>query len=166
MGLSCLYCIGNPEPQINKQELQTHTFLFIIAKFLHRVWVGYQIYLMKETLLTVAFTCISLYGYSQYKQPTQYRDLQQLDISALGNAMTTKQYRYNNNVARVQNNVNKISDYLRSLEISDERKSILFSAFESKCLKQIPSINYSSDIETDQLVKFLYDCVNYQLKNN
>ncbi|SHK26905.1 hypothetical protein [Chryseobacterium polytrichastri] len=104
--------------------------------------------------------CVSTYGYSQYRDP------QQLDISGLGNAMTTKQNRYNNNVAKVQNTVNKIADYLRNLQISDERKQNLFNSFDEKCMKQMPSINYSSDEQADSLVKFLYDCINYQLKNN
>ncbi|REC42734.1 MULTISPECIES: hypothetical protein [Chryseobacterium] len=121
---------------------------------------------MKKTLLTVAFICISLYGYSQYRQPTQYRDPQQLDISGLGNAMTTKQNRYNSNVSKIQNAINKITDHLRNLDISDERKQKLFNAFDTNCIKQMPEINYSSDLQSDQLVKFLYDCVNNQLKNN
>ncbi|AYZ34883.1 hypothetical protein EGY07_04530 [Chryseobacterium indologenes] len=121
---------------------------------------------MKKIVFTFSFICISAYSYSQYRQPTQYRDPQQLDISGLGNAMTTKQNRYNNNVSKVQNAVNKIADYLRNLDISDERKQRLFSAFDTKCMKQMPDINYSSDLQSDQLIKFLYDCVNYQLKNN
>jgi hypothetical protein len=102
----------------------------------------------------------------QTRQPTQYRDPQQLDISNLGNALNTKQNRYNNNVSKVQTAISRISDHLRNLQIPDERKQNVFGAFENNCMKQMPNINYSSDSQTDSLVQFLYDCVNDQLKNN
>lgn len=109
---------------------------------------------------------VSVYGYSQYRQPTKYRDPQQLDISGLGNAMTTKQSRYNNNTNKIQNTINKIFGELNKMSRSEEQQNYLNSIFIEKCLKKMPDIDYSSDMQSDALVKFLYDCINYQLKNN
>lgn len=123
---------------------------------------------MKKIFLTAVFTLvyISSSAQSAYTKPYQYRDPAPLDISALGNAMTTKQNRYNDNTRRIQNTIDRISDKLDKMSKTDEQYNYLTNLFTEKCIKKMPSIDYSSVSQTDQLVKYLYDCINYQLENN
>lgn len=110
--------------------------------------------------------CISGYSQSAYTKPYQYRDPAPLDISALGNAMTTKQNRYNDNTRRIQNAIDRISSKLDKISKTDEEYNYWSNIFTERCVKKMPSIDYSSVSQTDQLVNYLYDCINYQLENN
>lgn len=104
---------------------------------------------------------------SQSRQPTQYRDPQQLDISALGNAMTTKQNNYNYNVQQLQNAVNTISDQIKNLDLSYEQRKLISDTFQQNCVNEInrTRINYSSANETNRIIKWLYDSLNIIIKN-
>lgn len=104
---------------------------------------------------------------SQSRQPTQYRDPQQLDISALGNAMTTKQNNYNYNVQQLKNAVNTISDQINNLDLSYEQRKLISDTFQQNCVNEInhTRINYSSANETNRIIKWLYDSLNIIIKN-
>lgn len=104
---------------------------------------------------------------SQSRQPTQYRDPQQLDISALGNAMTTKQNNYNYNVQQLKNAVNTISDQINNLDLSYEQRKLIYDTFQQNCVNEInrTRINYSSANETNRIIKWLYDSLNIIIKN-
>lgn len=123
---------------------------------------------MKKILLTAVLTLsyISSSAQSAYTKPYQYRDPAPLDISGLGNAMTTKQNRYNDNTRRIQNAIDRISGKLDKISKTDEEYNYLSNIFTDRCVKKMPNIDYSSVSQTDQLVKYLYDCINYQLDNN
>jgi hypothetical protein len=104
---------------------------------------------------------------SQSRQPTQYRDPQQLDISALGNAMTTKQNNYNYNVQQLQNAVNTISDQIKNLDLSYEQRKLISDTFQQNCVNEInrTRINYSSANETNRVIQWMYDSLNTIIKN-
>ncbi|KQT30915.1 hypothetical protein ASG22_19665 [Chryseobacterium sp. Leaf405] len=104
---------------------------------------------------------------SQSRQPTQYRDPQQLDISALGNAMTAKQNNYNYNVQQLQNAVNTISDQIKNLDLSYEQRKLIYDTFQQNCVNEInrTRINYSSANETNRVIQWLYDSLNTIIKN-
>ncbi|WP_241330397.1 hypothetical protein [Chryseobacterium arthrosphaerae] len=104
---------------------------------------------------------------SQSRQPTQYRAPQQLDISALGNAMTAKQNNYNYNVQQLQNAVNTISDQIKNLDLSYEQRKLISDTFQQNCVNEInrTRINYSSANETNRIIKWLYDSLNIIIKN-
>ncbi len=123
---------------------------------------------MKTYILTIAFVFLNILAYSQsaYTKPYQYRDPVPLDISSLGNSMTTKQNRYNDNTRRIQDTIDRISNKLDKMSKTDEQYNFLINIFTEKCVKKMPNIDYSSISQTDQLVNYLYDCINYQLENN
>ena len=104
---------------------------------------------------------------SQPRQPTQYRDPQQLNISGLGNATSILQNRYNSNVQQVQNTVNSITDQINNLDVTDEQRLVILDTFQKKCVDEInrTRINYSSANETNRVIKWLYDSVNTIIKN-
>ncbi|WP_374462981.1 hypothetical protein [Chryseobacterium sp.] len=104
---------------------------------------------------------------SQSRQPTQYSDPQQLDISALGNAMATKQNNYNYNVQQLQNAVNTISNQINDLDLTDEQKRIIHNNFQQQCINELnrTRINYSSANETNRVIQWLYDSLNIIIKN-
>jgi len=104
---------------------------------------------------------------SQPRQPTQYRDPQQLNISGLGNATSILQNRYNSNVQQVQNTVNSITDQINNLDVTDEQRLLISDTFQKKCVDEInrTRINYSSANETNRVIKWLYDSVNTIIKN-
>ena len=104
---------------------------------------------------------------SQSRQPTQYRDPQQLDISALGNAMTTKQNNYNHNVQQLQNAVNTIVEQISNLDVTHEQKQIIYNNFNQQCVNELnrTRINYSSANETNRVIQWLYDSLNTIIKN-
>ncbi|MDN3691198.1 hypothetical protein QWZ06_02415 [Chryseobacterium tructae] len=103
----------------------------------------------------------------QAKQPTQYRDPQQLSISGLGNAMAIKQNNYNNNVQQLQNAVNNISDQINNLDVTDEQKQIIHNNFQQQCINELnrTKINYSSVNETNRVIQWLYNSLNIIIKN-
>lgn len=103
---------------------------------------------------------------SQSKQPTQYRDPQQLDISVLGNAMTTKQNNYNYNVQQLQNSVNNIVEQISNLDLPDEQKQAIYQNFQQQCVNELnrTKINYSSANETNRIIKWLYNSLNIIIK--
>lgn len=123
---------------------------------------------MKKILLTAVFILAytSSSAQSAYGKPYQYRDPVQLDISGLGNAMTTKQNRYNDNTQRIQSAIDRISNKLDKISKTDEEYDYLSNVFIERCVKKMPSIDYSSVSQTDQLISNLYDCINYQIENN
>lgn len=104
---------------------------------------------------------------SQPRQPTQYRDPQQLSTSGLGNATSILQNRYNSNVQQVQNTVNSITDQINNLDVTDEQRLLISDTFQKKCVDEINQtrINYSSANETNRVIKWLYDSVNTIIKN-
>ncbi|RKE77877.1 hypothetical protein [Chryseobacterium sp. AG363] len=103
---------------------------------------------------------------SQSRQPTQYRDPQQLDISALGNTMETKQNNYNYNVQQLQNSVNNIVEQINNLDLPDEQKQAIYQNFQQQCVNELnrTKINYSSANETNRIIKWLYDSLNIIIK--
>ncbi len=104
---------------------------------------------------------------SQSRQPTQYRDPQQLDISALGNAMATKQNNYNYNVQQLQTTVNTIVEQIKNLDVTDEQKQVIYQTFQQECVNELnrTKINYSSANETNRVIQWLYDSLNTIIKN-
>ncbi|MDR6458969.1 hypothetical protein J2786_002076 [Chryseobacterium vietnamense] len=104
---------------------------------------------------------------SQSRQPTQYREPAKLDISALGNAMTTKQNNYNYNVQQLQNAVNTISDQINNLDLSYEQRKLIYDTFQQNCVNEInrTRINYSLANETNRVIQWLYDSLNTIIKN-
>ncbi|GEN77470.1 hypothetical protein [Chryseobacterium hagamense] len=104
---------------------------------------------------------------SNTRQPTQYRDPQQLSISGLGNAMTAKQNKYDNNVQQVQNTVNSISHQINNLNVTDEQRQLIHDTFQKSCVNEVnrTRINYSSANETNRVIQWLYDSVNTIIKN-
>ncbi|MGV8913990.1 MAG: hypothetical protein ACOH1X_00935 [Kaistella sp.] len=120
---------------------------------------------MKKTLFTTAMLSIFTLGYSQYGV-TQYRDPARIDMSSSINAATILQNRHNSNVRRVQNTMDNIFRELERKSQSDDEKNHLDYLFTEKCIKKMPNIQYSSDSQTDNIIRFLYDCINYEMKNN
>lgn len=104
---------------------------------------------------------------SQPRQPTQYHDPEQLNISGLGNAASILQNRYNSNVQQVQNTVNSIIYQINNLDVTDEQRLLIADTFQKKCVDEInrTRINYSSANETNRVIKWLYDSVNTIIKN-
>ncbi|AZA55356.1 hypothetical protein EG348_21335 [Chryseobacterium sp. G0201] len=104
---------------------------------------------------------------AQSQQPTQYRDPQQLSISGLGNAMTAKQNRYDNNVQQVQRTVNLISNQINNLDVTDKQRQLIHDTFQKSCINEVnrTKINYSSANETNRIIQWLYDSINTIIKN-
>ncbi|WP_419870586.1 hypothetical protein [Chryseobacterium sp. CT-SW4] len=104
---------------------------------------------------------------SNTRQPTQYRDPQQLSISGLGDAMTAKQNRYDNNVQQVQSAVNSISNQINNLNVTDEQRQLIHDTFQKSCVNEVnrTRINYSSANETNRVIQWLYDSANTIIKN-
>lgn len=104
---------------------------------------------------------------SSTRQPTQYRDPQQLSISDLGNAMTAKQNRYDNNVQQVQSTVNSIYNQINNLNVTNEQRQLIHDTFQKSCVNEVnrTRINYSSANETNRVIQWLYDSVNTIIKN-
>lgn len=92
---------------------------------------------------------------SQSRQPTQYRDPQQLNISGLGNAMTAKQNRYN----RSQATIDDITSQIKSMDISDERKTKILNAFNKTVEMNIRRISNGD-------VNWLYEVTNLIIKSD
>mgnify|MGYP003609018382 CR=1 FL=1 len=121
---------------------------------------------MKKTLSTIAFLAFTL-SFAHYgRQPYQYQSPQSVDISALGNAATTLQNRYNNNVDEVQSNVNRLSRHINNLDITEDQRERIFTRFKKLLASlQQQSINYSSTSETNSVINWLYDSVNKIIKS-
>jgi hypothetical protein len=75
--------------------------------------------------------------YSQNRQPTQYRNPQELNISSLGNTTTILQNRYNNNVKQVQNTINNIESQIKNLDISDSQRTKIQNNFSELLVKNV-----------------------------
>lgn len=104
---------------------------------------------------------------SQSRQPTQYREPTKLDISALGNAMTIKQDRYNANVQQLQSTVNSIYEDINNLQVTEEQKKAINDNFQQQCINELnrTKVDYSSANETNRIIKWLYDSLNIIIKN-
>lgn len=104
---------------------------------------------------------------SQPRQSTQYREPVKLDISALGNAMTIKQNRYNSNVQQLQSTVNSINEAINNLDVTEEQKRLISDNFQQQCINELnrTKIDYSSANETNRIIKWLYDSLNIIIKN-
>lgn len=100
----------------------------------------------------------SLKSTQQSRQPYQYKDPQQLDISNLGNAATTLQNRYDNNRRNVQNAINDIVSQVKAMNISDSQKDSVLKAFNKTV--QMNTRKVSSG-ETE----WLYDAINIIVEN-
>lgn len=92
---------------------------------------------------------------SQSRQPTQYSSPQQLDISGLGNAMTTKQNRYN----KAQATIDDITSQIKSMNISDERKTKILNAFNKTVEMNIRRISNGD-------VNWLYEVTNLIIESD
>lgn len=88
------------------------------------------------------------------------------NISSLGTAMQIKQRNYNNNLNRVNSRINDIYSHFDTLDITSERRNNLYILFNDKCVKKAPSIDYSSNSQTNYLINALIDCANLQMKTN
>ncbi|KAB1230192.1 hypothetical protein [Chryseobacterium viscerum] len=91
----------------------------------------------------------------QTRQPTQYRDPQKLDISNLGNALSTKQNRYNN----AQAVINDIVSQINSLNVSQERKTKILNAFNKTVEMNLRRISNGD-------VNWLYEVTNLIIKSD
>jgi len=100
----------------------------------------------------------SLKSPQQSRQPYQYKDPEQLDISNLGNAATTLQNRYNSNQKNAQAVVDDILYQIKSLDISDDRKNRIIDAFNKTVTNNMESL-YRGNIN------WLYDAANAIIKN-
>ncbi|WP_343663430.1 hypothetical protein [Chryseobacterium mucoviscidosis] len=90
----------------------------------------------------------------QSRQPTQYRTPQQLDISALGNAMSARQNRYNN----AQATINDIVSQIKSMNISEERKTKILNAVNKTIEMNIERISRGD-------ANWLYEVTNLIIKD-
>jgi hypothetical protein len=99
----------------------------------------------------------SLKSPQQSRQPYQYKDPQQLDISNLGNATTTLQNRYNNR-RNAQTVIDDIVYQIRSMDISDSRKSNILNAFNETVKMNVRRISNGE-------IDWLYDASNLIIKN-
>lgn len=122
---------------------------------------------MKKFLFTISLLIFS-YGYSQsaYTKPYEYRDPARVDMGSTFDAQKTLQNRHNANVGRIQNTIDRIVGQINKSSKSDDENNYWTNIFTERCIKKMPNINYSSDSQTDQLINFLYDCINYQVQNN
>lgn len=100
----------------------------------------------------------SLKSSQQSRQPYQYRDPQQLDISNLGNATTTLQNRYDNNRRKAQNAIDDIVYQIKSMDISDSKKSKILNAFNE-------TVRMNSRRISNGEIDWLYDASNLIVKN-
>lgn len=92
------------------------------------------------------------------RQPYEYKDPQQLDISNLGNAASTLQNRYNSNQKSVQTVVDDILYQIKSLNISDDRKNRIIDDFNKTVINNMETL-YKGN------VNWLYDAANTIIKN-
>lgn len=90
----------------------------------------------------------------QTRQPTQYRDPEQLNISGLGNAMTIKQNRYNNSQAVI----NDIAYQIKSMNISEERKTKILNAVDETIKMNMERISRGD-------ANWLYEVTNLIIKD-
>ena len=100
----------------------------------------------------------SLKSTQQSRQPYQYKDPQQLDISNLGDAATTLQKRYDSKRRNVQNAINDIVNQVKAMNISDSQKASVLKAFNKTV--QMNTRKVSSG-ETE----WLYDAINIIVEN-
>ncbi|REC40634.1 hypothetical protein [Candidatus Chryseobacterium massiliense] len=100
----------------------------------------------------------SLRSPQQSRQSYQYKDPEQLDISNLGNAATTLQNRYNDNRRRAQTVIDDIVYQIKSMNISDSRKSKILNAFNETVNMNIRRISNGE-------INWLYDVSNIIIKN-
>ena len=100
----------------------------------------------------------SLKSTQQSRQPYQYKDPQQLDISNLGDAATTLQNRYDSNRRNVQNAIYDIVNQVKAMNISDSQKASVLKAFNKTV--QMNTRKVSSG-ETE----WLYDAINIIVEN-
>ncbi len=91
----------------------------------------------------------------QTRQPYQYRDPEKLDISVLGNAMITKQNRYNN----AQAVINDIVYQINSLSVSQQRKTKILNAFKK-------TVEMNSRRISNGNVDWLYEVTNLIINDN
>lgn len=117
---------------------------------------------MKSKILILTMSLISLFSYSQSRKPIQYRDPIPLDISNLGNASSTLQQRYNYNTQRVQQEIDAIVRQINKLDITEKQKQDILELFQKNGIASLNAqrLNYSSDAQTNQAIKYLYDSVN------
>lgn len=96
------------------------------------------------------------------RKPIQYRDPVPLDISNLGNASSTLQQRYNYNTQRVQQEIDAIVRQVNKLDITEKQKQDILELFQKNGIASLNAqrLNYSSDAQTNQAIKYLYDSVN------
>jgi len=122
---------------------------------------------MKKILFLISLSVFS-YGYSQsaYTKPYEYRDPAKVDMNSTFDAQRTLQNRHNTNVGRIQSAMDRIFGQINRMSKTDDENNYWNNIFKEKCIKKMPNINYSSDSQTDQLINFLYDCINYQVQNN
>ncbi len=122
---------------------------------------------MKKILFTISLIVFS-YGYSQtaWSGPTTYRDPAKVEMNSTFDAQRTLQNRHNANVGRIQSSMDRIFGQINTMSKTDDENNYWQNIFKEKCIKKMPNINYSSDSQTDQVISFLYDCINYQLQNN
>lgn len=95
---------------------------------------------------------------SQQRQPYQYKDPQQLDISNLGNATTTLQNRYNNNQRSAQAVVDDIVYQIKSLNMSDSKKNQILNDFTK-------TVNANMRAISNGNVNWLYNAANTIIAN-
>lgn len=121
---------------------------------------------MKSKILILTMTLIGLFSYSQSRKPYQYRDPVPLDISNLGNASSTLQQRYNYNTQRVQQEIDAIVRQVNKLDITEKQKQDILELFQKNGIASLNAqrLNYSSDAQTNQAIKYLYDSVNSIIK--
>lgn len=118
---------------------------------------------MKKQLLICGLILFSVSSYAQYR----YNAPQQLDASPMVNAATALQQRYNYNKNRFQDALDDISRGIRKLNRSEEQQELLLDLFREKCFSKALSVtDFGSNDSTKYSINFLYDCVNYQIKNN
>lgn len=118
---------------------------------------------MKKYLLIPIFGILGtfIYGQSAYSKPYQYRDPAPVDITPLGNAATTLQNRYNNNIQTVGHTVKKIKRDIYESNMSNDNKNEVIRRFNS-VISSLNSqrIDYSSTNQTNAVINYLYDSVN------
>lgn len=100
----------------------------------------------------------SLKSPQQSRQPYQYKDPQQLDISNLGNAATTLQNRYNSNQKNAQTVIDDIVDQIKSLDMSDSKKNQILNDFNK-------TVNANMRTISNGNINWLYGAVNTIIAN-
>lgn len=118
---------------------------------------------MKRFIITFLFTTIGVFANAQsaYTRPYQYRDPAPVDITPLGNAATTLQNRYNDNIQTVGHTVKKIKRDIYESNMSNDDKNEVVRRFNS-VISSLNSqrIDYGSTNQTNAVINYLYDSVN------